>query len=241
MPCIVRPERWADLPNGDALRDEVQQHLEAWWPRVFGYHLLKLGALSAELNSLSSSISHQCSLFQGECASIEAEFTALPIRDSSVDATLLTLLLEFEGDPYRILREADRVLVSGGYVFIVGINPLSPAFLGKVIPKYQQTLPWCGHFFTPSRVKDWLGLLGYQVVADERMVFHPLIGQIQQQTIWQHALEAWLPSAGSLYLLVARKLDSPLTPIKQKRRSRQPKWSTAPSAGRMGKSSDCCN
>ncbi len=237
MPYTIRPERWADLPHGELIRDDVQQRLDSWWPRLFGYHLLKLGPLSAELNSLASSISHQCSLFQGECANIEGEYTSLPLRNSSIDATLLTMLLEFEGDPYRILREADRILVSGGHLLIIGVNPLSPAVLGKLLPKYQSKLPWCGHFFTPSRVKDWLGLLGYQVVADERMVFHPLLGKMEEQTIWQHTLEAWLPSAGSFYLLVARKLDSPLTPVRQKRRSRQPKWSTAPSAGRMGKSS----
>lgn len=59
----------------------------------------------------------------------------------------MSMLLEFETDPYKLLRETDRVLISGGYLFIIGFNPLSPAFMGKLLPRYQQKLPWSGRFY----------------------------------------------------------------------------------------------
>lgn len=229
-----KPEQWDDLPNGPALQQAVADKLADWWPRVFGYHLLKLGPLSADLSSMASPVAHHFSLCSEPNASLIGDFCHLPLRNGVIDAVLMILLLEFEADPYRILRETDRVLIAGGYLFIVGLNPLSPVFLGKLWPKYQDKLPWCGRFFMPSRVRDWLGLLGYQVVSDERLVYHPLIGEFNEGRFMQQTLASWLPSAGSLYLIVARKLESPLTPIRDKRKVRQPNWTTAPSAGRTG-------
>ncbi|MGI2182347.1 class I SAM-dependent methyltransferase [Shewanella oncorhynchi] len=230
----LKPEQWSDLPNGEALQQAVAKQLEEWWPRVFGYHLLKLGPLSAELSSMASPVAHHFSLSPSKGASIEGDFCHLPLQNAAIDAVVMSLLLEFEPDPYRILRETDRVLIAGGYLFIVGFNPLSPVFLGKLWPKYQDRLPWNGRFFMPSRVRDWLGLLGYQVVGDERLVYHPLMGEFTQGKFLQQSLASWLPSAGSLYLIVARKLESPLTPIRDKRKVRQTNWTTAPTAGRSG-------
>lgn len=230
----LKPEQWSDLPNCEALQQAVAKQLEDWWPRVFGYHLLKLGPLSAELSSMASPVAHHFSLSRSKGASIEGDFCHLPLQNAAIDAVVMSLLLEFEPDPYRILRETDRVLIAGGYLFIVGFNPLSPVFLGKLWPKYQDCLPWNGRFFMPSRVRDWLGLLGYQVVGDERLVYHPLMGDFNQGKFFQQSLASWLPSAGSLYLIVARKLESPLTPIRDKRKVRQTNWTTAPTAGRSG-------
>lgn len=231
---VRKPEQWEDLPNGDALQQAVTDKLTDWWPRVFGYHLLKLGPLSAQLSSMASPVAHHFSLCSAPTASLMGDFCHLPIQNGVIDAVVMSLLLEFEADPYRILRETDRVLIAGGYLFIVGFNPLSSVFLGKLWPKYQDDLPWCGRFFMPSRVRDWLGLLGYQVVSDERLVYHPLIGELNRGRFLQQTLASWLPSAGSLYLIVARKLESPLTPIRDKRKVQQPNWATAPSAGRTG-------
>ncbi|MGL4223038.1 MAG: class I SAM-dependent methyltransferase [Shewanella sp.] len=231
---VRKPEQWEDLPNGCALQQAVADKLADWWPRVFGYHLLKLGPLSAEISSMASPVAHHFSLCSAPNASFMGDFCHLPLQNGVIDAVVMSLLLEFEADPYRILREIDRVLIAGGYLFVVGFNPLSPVFLGKLWPKYQDDLPWCGRFFMPSRVRDWLGLLGYQVVSDERLIYHPLIGELSCGRFLQHTLASWLPSAGSLYLIVARKLESPLTPIRDKRKVRQPNWATAPTAGRTG-------
>ena len=228
----LSPQCWSQLPNGDQIKDLIEQSLTPWWPKVFGYHMLSLGALSADLNMPELPIGRRFSLFDGEGATIRADFTALPIQNGVIDAVVMNMLLEFETDPYKMLRETDRVLISGGYLFILGFNPLSPAFLGKLLPKYQQLLPWCGRFFMPSRVKDWLGLLGYQVISDERFLYHHLLSDLRTQSIWQETLKAWLPSTGSMYLIVARKLESPLTPIQDKRKVRRAQWATAPSAGR---------
>ncbi|MGX9459690.1 methyltransferase domain-containing protein [Shewanella sp. A14] len=235
---MLKPLMWHDLPFGELMQAEIEAKLAPWWPRIFGYHLLKVGALSGQLNSLHCNIARHFSIYDDISASIQADPHHLPIQQSSIDAVLSCFLLEFESDPYQILREFDRVLISSGYIFIVGFNPISPAFIGKILPKYQTTLPWNGQFFMPSRVKDWLGLLGYQVLADERFMYHSLLGQrvdnSPHQAFWQKSMANWLPSTGSVYLIVARKLTVPLTPIKDKSKVKAPNWSTAPTASRSG-------
>ncbi|WP_137226950.1 class I SAM-dependent methyltransferase [Shewanella sp. MEBiC00475] len=246
---MLKPLIWQDLPYGELLQAEIEAKLAPWWPRIFGYHLLKVGALSSQLNSLQCNIARHFSVYDGVGASIQADTHYLPIQQNSIDAVLSCFLLEFESDPYQILREFDRVLIKSGYIFIIGFNPISPAFIGKILPKYQTQLPWDGQFFMPSRVKDWLGLLGYQVLADERFMYHSLLGQRganmsyqankpYQSSWWQKSIATWLPSTGSVYLIVARKMTIPLTPIKDKAKLKTPNWSPAPSAGRSGLTQD---
>ncbi|MCG9696546.1 class I SAM-dependent methyltransferase [Shewanella sp. Isolate11] len=236
----TKPQQWQDLPNGLWLQEAIEDKLSPWWPKVFGYHLLSMGPLSATLEKPNLPIGREFSMCQQGEANFNGNYCAIPLQNGVIDGVVCNLLLDFEPDPYRVLREIDRVLISGGYLFIIGFNPLSPAFIGKMLPKYQDKLPWCGRFFTPSRVKDWLGLLGYQLVGDERLVYHHLMRDIYDESIWQQALQAWLPGAGAVYVLVARKLESPLTPLADKQAVRQPKWSTAPTVGRAGNLGSHC-
>ena len=41
------PKSWQSLPNGELILAEINQKLKPWWPKFFGYHLLKIGALMA--------------------------------------------------------------------------------------------------------------------------------------------------------------------------------------------------
>lgn len=232
---VFPPQNWGELPNGEFIRFTVEQALAPWWPRIFGYYLLNLGALSATMDKTGLSIQNEYSLYDADTADIMAELTNLPIQNSAIDAVVMNFLLEFNTDPYRLLRELDRVLIAGGHLIIVGFNPISPLFLGKLLSNYQDTLPWSGRFFTPYRVKDWLGLLGYQVVCDDRVIHHHLLKRITKNNgLWQQGLKSWLPNSGSIYVIVARKLEVPLTPLQQKKAIKQPKWTTA-TAGRTGR------
>lgn len=229
-------DTWKNLPNGEKLHLAIEQQLEQWWHKFFGYHLVKLGPLSGEIDTSACTINHQITLTNSSdfnAANIIGDQHELPLQNASVDLILANFLLEFTSNPYKILREIDRVLVSDGYLVMTGFNPLSLALLGKLIPKYQQEVPWAGHFYSPSRVKDWLSLLGYQIIADQRLVYHPLFGDFYKGKSWQKFLSSWLPGAGSIYFLVAKKLDSPLTPIRQKRVVRKARWQPVPSAGKI--------
>lgn len=221
------PQEWRDMPNGELIAQALEQRLNQWWPRVFGYHLLKLGLLSGAIDSEQAMIKHQVIVGpkQGN-ASVIAEIDDLPFVKYSVDACLLSHKLEFSIDPHHILREADRVLIPNGHLIITGFNPISLAGLNKLIPLRRQELPWRGRFFTPMRVKDWLHLLGYEVITDERFLHSSLHGACNPKNWffknWQKFADTYLPNFGSVYIIVAKKRVHPLTPIR-------PKWQIRPS------------
>lgn len=52
----------AQLKNGQWVSESIQTRLDEWCPKLFGYHMLKLGGLSCELASCTCNIQHQVHL-----------------------------------------------------------------------------------------------------------------------------------------------------------------------------------
>jgi SAM-dependent methyltransferase len=222
------PQSWQDLPNGNIILSAIDEVLKPWWQRFFGYHLLKIGALSHEISCQSSPIKHQVSCFNPLIAdsvtdykaNIVGELDDLPLLEHSVDVCLLSHVLEFSLDPHHVIREANRALIPNGYLIITGFNPLSLAGLNRVIPYRKKQSPWNEHFFSPMRVKDWLHLMGFEILTDERCLHSSLTGKMNKKgstSFWHKFASNYLTSFGSVYIIIAKKRVLPLTPIK-------PKW-----------------
>jgi len=217
------PESWQALPNGDLVLSAIETALKPWWQKFFGYHLLKIGALSHEVCTQSSPIKHQVSCCvtrtKGK-ADIVCELDDLPLLEHSVDVCLLSHALEFSLDPHHVIREANRVLIPNGYLIITGYNPLSLAGFNRAIPYRRKKQPWNEHFFSPMRVKDWLHLMGFEILSDKRTVHSSLVGKMSEHLIanyWRKFASNYFTSFGSIYVIIAKKRVLPLTPIK-------PKW-----------------
>lgn len=219
------PINWQALPNGVLIKNELEQQLVSWWPRFFGYYIIKIGELSAQLNIVDSPIKNQLAITQqASKGNIIAEIDDLPLLEHSIDVCLLSHALEFSLDPHHVIREANRVLIPNGHLIITGFNPFSLAGLNKLIPFRRKQTPWQGHFFSPMRVKDWLHLMGYEILADQRFLHSTLITDRKNGFFakhWQKFAQNHLPSFGSIYIIVAKKRVLPLTPIK-------PKWRLSP-------------
>ncbi len=221
------PKSWQELPNGDKVLSAIDEKLYPWWQKFFGYHLLKVGALSHDVNTHDSPIKHQVTCCSSKsCASkkqsscIVAELDDLPLLEHSVDVCLLSHTLEFSLDPHHVIREANRVLIPNGYLIITGFNPFSLAGLNRAIPYRKKQTPWNEHFFSPMRVKDWLHLMGFEILSDERCLHSSLVGKMSDHKLvnsWRKFASNYLTSLGSVYIIIAKKRVLPLTPIK-------PKW-----------------
>lgn len=219
------PISWQELPNGSTVLSAIETTLKPWWEKFFGYHLLKIGALSHEVCTKSSPIKNQVSCcvtrrVGGELANIVAELDDLPFLEHSVDVCLLSHALEFSLDPHHVIREANRVLIPNGYLVITGYNPLSLAGVNRVIPHRRKKEPWNEHFFSPMRVKDWLHLMGFEILSDERCIHSNLVGKMSEHFMakcWRKLASNYFTSFGSVYVIIAKKRVLPLTPIK-------PKW-----------------
>ena len=219
------PKAWHKLPNGEFILNELNQQLALWWPKFFGYHLLKIGALSRDIDCSTSPIKHQLTVsgFTNK-ANVVADVDDLPLLEHSVDVCLLSHALEFSVDPHHVVREANRVLIPNGYLIITGYNPFSLAGLNKFIPYRKKHSPWNERFFSPMRVKDWLHLMGYEILSDQRSLHSSLASKVTDGKLvnyYQNFAKNYLPSLGSIYVIIAKKRVLPLTPIK-------PKWQLRP-------------
>ncbi len=217
------PQHWDEFPIGEYMLAEINNRLEPWWEQVFGYHLIKLGNLSTYIDTSGCSIKHQVNISEDtERAGIIADIDELPFVEHAVDAALLAHSLEFYPDPHHLLREAHRVLMPGGYLFITGFNPFSFCGLSRFFHFNSDKPPWSGRFFTTARVKDWLNLLGFEVLMEERFIFSSLSNRSDSVPFkaWRQYCEAHFPSFGSVYCIVAKKRVLPLTPMRPKWRSR---------------------
>ncbi|MDR3432183.1 MAG: class I SAM-dependent methyltransferase [Rouxiella aceris] len=208
---LVAPSSWQDIPRGEHYRAALEQQLQPWWGKLYGFHLLKIGNLSTEINSEDCPISHQVNVApQGENLHVQGDPYYLPFEQKSVDACLLCHTLNYASDPHRILREVDRVLIDDGWLVIGGFSPLSLLGVGKCLPVLRKRQPFCSRMFTQTRLLDWLSLLNYEVMYSSR--FHVLPWHKQGGRL----LSAHLPALGCMAVIVARKRTLPLLPTAKK-------------------------
>ncbi|MTD40919.1 methyltransferase domain-containing protein [Erwinia sp. CPCC 100877] len=212
---IAAPECWAELPWGEYYRDALEQRLQPWLAKMFGFHLIKVGNLSAEIATDACAISHQINLaLQGRNLQVMADPLHLPFASDSVDACLLAHTLSWCQDPHRLLREVDRILIDDGWLILSSFNPISLVGLRKLAPfQRRRVAPWNSRMFPLARQLDWLSLLNFEVL--HQGCFQVLPWSRQGGKI----LSTHLPALGCLQLIVARKRTIPLilNPMKQRR------------------------
>ena len=219
---LVAPASWGDLPKGAYYREALEGELKPWFAKMYGFHLLKIGNLSAEINAESCAISHQVNVsLSGEPAQVRADPLHLPFAEKSVDACLLAHTLPWCTDPHRLLQEVDRVLIDDGWLVMSGFNPISLLGLCKAVPFARRSPAVKSRMFTLMRQFDWLSLLNFEVLHYSRFRVLPWTKQGGK------LLSTHLPALGCMQLIVARKRTIPLTlnPMKSslsKPRVRQP-------------------
>src|SRR5471032_2816948 len=208
---ITAPASWEDIPCGEYYRDALEQHLQAWWGKLYGFHLLKIGNLSAEIDTSSCPISHQVNIDQtGPNLHVVGDPYQLPFAHKSVDACLLAHTLAYAEDPHRILREVDGVLIHDGWLVLSSFNPLSLLGMGKMRRCFRQRPPYVARMFIQMRLLDCRGLLNYEVMVKNRFQVLPWCPKGGKM------LSTHLPALGCMTVIVARKRTLPLTPTAKK-------------------------
>lgn len=153
--------QWYATSQGQyALRWE-QARLDAMVADIFGYNALQLG-LPQNPFLRANRISYRFNSTGRGVADILAEAHALPFANASLDLVVLPHVLEFSPQPHQVLREVERVLVSEGSVIVIGFNPYSLWGVRRLMARKCSAVPWRGHFYSASRIRDWLTLLGLE-------------------------------------------------------------------------------
>ena len=204
--------QWLRSPAGvDLLRAEMDR-VHGAVGNLFGYHCLQVGDLAgADLMSASRILGRAVVDIDG-CAPrgtyplVTGAATSLPVDSHAVDVVLLPHVLEFEMRPHDALREASRVLVPEGCLVVLAFNPVSAIGLRRIFKYRTASAPWCGTFFGSARLRDWLTLLGLDIV-DQR----PCFPSRHARRDWRPGIRSfaeWMPPAlASAALIVAKKRD----------------------------------
>lgn len=232
--AVKPPQHWHQLACGNWLKDQVEQQLAEECKRLYGYHFARVGCLSAELNLPQFAISHQFSVAPAlhKKVQVQAKSSDWPFAEASLDAILAVGQLEFEQDPHQVLRDLSRSLIADGKLIYVGFNPLSPNLLTGLWPGKMNQYPWSGRYFSKARLLDWLTLLNFEVTVER--YFAPSFLS-ERWGLLQTGVERLfnvLPQCGTLYLVVAKKREFPLTLVtgRQKQRQLRPNLQSAPLA-----------
>ena len=222
----ARLRAWSTAWPGRAVLAAERVALEEFLPNLFGYYLLQVGSLcDPQAVSASRIRSRVCVTdaqprFDEECPSVVGSAQSLPFAADSVDVVVLQHVLEFQDSPHEALREAERVLVPEGHLVLAGFNPFSLVGLWRAAERRRAGPPWSGRFVSPTRVKDWLALLGLEATEVRMLFFRPPFSRpaLLRRLRRLESLGARLwPYAGGVYVIVARKRVATLTPIK-------PRW-----------------
>lgn len=244
--ALARDElcRWYRQPLGVAWERAEKEMLGDVLADRFGYHLLQIGRPMEGDLCADSRIKHRMILTvgrgqggDGSLPALYGEPERLPLASASLDVVVLPHVLSLATQPHEVLREVERVLIPEGHVLILGFNPWSLFGLRRLLAGWRGDSPWCGHFYSAMRIRDWLRLLGFDIEMQRHYFYRPPlsgVGLLRRLDV----LESWgqrlWPLLGGGYMLMARKRVTTLTPIKPRWRSRRllPVGSAEPTARR---------
>ncbi len=197
---------WLSSPLGRYVLERERAYFDQTVADIFGFYALQIGLPEAPLLA-QSRIPSRWTLDYDPPAEVIADPHYLPFGENSIDLIVMPHALEFTDDPHLMLREAYRVIRPEGQIVIAGFNPFS-LFGAKRYFGREQTPPWNGNFIALYRVKDWLTLLGFDVVGGRLDAYSPPFARekwLERFRFMESAGDRWWPIGGGVYFLRATK------------------------------------
>jgi SAM-dependent methyltransferase len=218
---------WYQRPLGYALAEAEQNALASQLPNIFGYHLVIIDPPWKGCRLDDSRITHRMILRVAATmpsdANVLADTDHWPIMSDSVDAIILPHTLELATNPHQVLREADRSLIPDGHLIILGFNPFSLWGVRQLLNRRNDRFPWSAHFRSQQRIRDWLGLLGFETLQSHYLFQRPPLQSehiLRKLQFMERVDGAGLMLLSACYILLARKRSSVLTPLRDAQRLR---------------------
>lgn len=197
-------EDWLQSPMGQYLCQQEQALFDDAVSDVFGFYAAQYGLANMPLLQ-KVRMPHRFLLGE-QAGQVRCESVMLPLSNNSVDLLMMPHTLDWSPYPQQTLREVERVLVPEGHLMLTGFNPLSA--WGGMQRLNGDTFPWNSHFLSLTRVKDWLALLGIEVVETRMCCFSmPIASESWRDRLrfLETATSKCLPMTGGVYFVVARK------------------------------------
>ncbi|MBI5436219.1 MAG: methyltransferase domain-containing protein [Nitrosomonadales bacterium] len=197
---------WFATPQGGYVLTREQAYFDRTVSDIFGYNALQLGLpehdfLRSNRMPLRFNAGNQAGNAVRVCCA------ELPFETASLDLVLIPHVLEFAEHPHQILREVERVLMPEGSLVISGFNPRSLWGMRRALGS-KECYPWNGHFISLPRIKDWLALLGFEVVGGRFAAYAPPFRKtkwLERYAFMEAAGDRWWAVRGGVYFLHAIK------------------------------------
>lgn len=199
-------DEWLESSLGQYVVAREQAIYDRVLQDLFGFYALQMGAASMPLLK-TSRVTHKFTLAWDTNASLLAEPDQLPFAENQFDVIVLPHTLEFQALPHEVLREVFRVLRPEGRLLMTGFNPYSLFGIKRYFGR-ERSGPWAGGFISLSRARDWLTLLGFDIVGGQLDCYNvPAKSEATLQRLggFETAGDRWWPFAGGVYFLHAVK------------------------------------
>lgn len=197
--------------------------------QVFGWQMLQIGSWGDDDGLLAEGRTQRKAVLAwhgarpgGRPTAIRSRTDSLAIASDSVDAVVLPHTLEYEPEPHEILREVGRILSAEGHLIVLGFRPLSSWGLRHLFAR-DGFPPGVERLIGEGRLRDWLKLLGFEIVDARRYLFTLPWGSSapSSQSFFERSGQHLWPMLAGGYLMKARKRVYTLTPIR-------PRWRLRP-------------
>ncbi|MES2499193.1 MAG: class I SAM-dependent methyltransferase [Pseudomonadota bacterium] len=223
---LEQQNNWLSSTLGQYLLSREQAMYDKNVGDIFGFNALQLGM--PQMDVLKNSRIPHLMHVGNSVGEVLCESDYLPFAESCIDLVCLPHVLEFSENPHQTLREVERVLVPEGHLILTGFNPISAWGL-KYALSQDEHYPWSGQFFTLSRIKDWLALLGLEFVSGEMHCYEPPVNNqkwLNRFAFMDNLGDKWWPMMGGVYFILAKKRVVNMTLLK-------PNWKKNPLKSRL--------
>ena len=215
---------WFMEPAGQRVARAEERLVAAHLANLFGYNLLQVGTLPGLDLLASSRVLHRSVVDLGHASAVppcdsvvRGSASALPVESDRMDVVVLPHVVEFEASPHEALREAARVLIPEGHLVLTSFSPLSLFGVWRTVLRRRGNPPWNGHFVTAARMRDWLGLLGFELMDVAPLFFEPPVKiprALHRLARLEPVVRKLCPVFAGCHVMLARKRIATLTPIR---------------------------
>lgn len=230
MKTSVNLSQWLQTPLGERVLTLERKLAGEALSQVFGWQMLQIGEWGPSEALMAEARTQRKALLQLQSASPGASppgmtlcsrTDALAIASDSTDAVLLPHTLERVPDPHGLLREVERILSGDGQIIVLGFRPFSGWGCRHLLARAGFP-PDTERLIGERRLRDWLKLLGFEIVDARRYLFTGPWGAAapRPERFLETTGERLWPLLAGAYLLKARKRVYAVTPMRPRWRAR---------------------
>ena len=172
---------------------------------VFGYCAVESSVVAGGLQLSASTGNYwwASNSVEVDASSLYCSPAAWPFMNEDVDLAILHHLLDFSREPHEVFSDTARIVKAGGYMLIVGFNPYSLLSLKQAVKRWNNPA-WHFSSLAEYRLRDWLKLFGFSVVACQYTQVIPT----PTGSVFKRVNELLTPLTwrmGSSYVMLAKK------------------------------------